>query len=108
LRGQLTGHSVETVSFNKWTGYTNGDLLRMAEANAFDVLITGDQNLIYQQSMSARKIALAILSAQDFELLKHHLRDIQTAVNNAVPGSFQTVDCGTFRRPRTSSGNQPT
>jgi predicted nuclease of predicted toxin-antitoxin system len=101
LRQHLVGHTVETVDFNGWSGYKNGDLLRMAEGNAFEVLVTGDRNLIYQQSMTGRRLAIVILSAQDFEILKPNLQKIQAAVDGATPGSFQTVDCGTFRRRRT-------
>jgi predicted nuclease of predicted toxin-antitoxin system len=107
LREHLTGHVVETVSFNQWSGLKNGGLLKVAEASGIEVLVTGDRNLLYQQSMAARKIALVILSAQDFEIIKHKLHEIQAAVDSAAPGSFQIVDCETFKRPGRAGGSRP-
>jgi predicted nuclease of predicted toxin-antitoxin system len=99
LRSRIAGHEVETVRHKGWNGLKNGELLRLAEADDVDVLLTGDQNLIYPQAMVGRKIAIVTLSAQDFAILQPHLHKIQAAVDQAAPGSFQTVDCGTFRRP---------
>ncbi len=100
LREHITGHIVETVSFNGWSGLKNGDLLKVAEAAGMEVFITGDRNLLYQQSMKGRSIALVILSAQNFETINSKLHEIQAAVDSSTLGSLQTVDCGTFRRSR--------
>ncbi len=97
LRTAITGHQVETVKYKGWNGLKNGDLLRAAEADGIQVLVTGDKNLIYQQSMAGRDIALVILSAQDFEVIEAHLQKIQAALDRAQAGSFESVDCGGFR-----------
>jgi predicted nuclease of predicted toxin-antitoxin system len=99
LRSRIAGHDVETVRYKGWNGLKNGELLRLAEADGVEVLLTGDRSLVYQQSMSGRKIAIVTLSAQDFAILQPHLPKIQAAVDQAVPGSFQAVDCGAFQRP---------
>lgn len=96
LRTAITGHQVETVKYKGWNGLKNGDLLKLAEADGFQVLVTADQNLAYQQSMVGREIAIVILSAQDFAILQGHLQKIQAAVDRAMPGSFRSVDCGGF------------
>ena len=50
LRGELSGHSVSTVTQRGWSGVENGELLRVA-ADDFDVFLTADQNIEYQQSL---------------------------------------------------------
>jgi len=97
LRTAITGHQVETVKYKGWNGLKNGELLRAAEADGVQVLVTGDKNVIYQQSMAGRDIALVILSAQDFEVIEAHLPKIQAALDRAQAGSFESVDCGGFR-----------
>ena len=89
LREHITGHIVETVSFNGWSGLTNGDLLKVSKASDIEVLVTGDRTLFYQQSLKGRSIALVILSAQDFEMIKGKLHEIQAAVDSATLG-FQS------------------
>jgi len=98
LRHLLKPHEVVTVTFMGWTGLQNGALLRAAEDNQMDVLLTGDQTLSYEQNLAARRLAVVALSAIQLPLIKEHLPKIIAAIDNAAPGSFQTVDCGTFRR----------
>ena len=45
LRQSLTGHDVRSVNHMGWSGEKNGELLKLCEAEGFDVLVTGDQNL---------------------------------------------------------------
>jgi len=98
LRLTIKDHQVETASYKGWNGLKNGDLLKVAEADGVQILVTGDQNLVYQQALLGRDIAIVVLSAQDFALLQGHLEKIQAAVDRAKPGSFEVVDCGTFTR----------
>lgn len=62
LRGELPGHSVRTVGEMGWSALENGELLRRA-AEHFDVFLTADQNLQFQQNLSALPIAVAVLAA---------------------------------------------
>jgi hypothetical protein len=62
LRHWLTGHHVETAYERGWAALSNGDLLRMAEGAGFEVLITTDKGIRYQQNLSGCKIAIAVLS----------------------------------------------
>lgn len=50
LRLQLAGHTVITSAYQGWAGKLNGELVALAEAAAFDVMVTADQNLSYQQN----------------------------------------------------------
>jgi predicted nuclease of predicted toxin-antitoxin system len=98
LRTAITGHQVETVKYKGWNGLKNGELLRAAEVDGVQVLVTSDKNLIYQQSTVGRQIAIVTLSAQDFDVIERYLPKIQAAVDQATTGSFQSVDCGNFSR----------
>jgi len=82
----------------------NGQLLDAAERAGFDVLVTGDRTLQYEQNLARRKIALVSLSAIDWPVIEQHVGRIAAAVDSATPGSFTRVDCGTFVRPRRRPG----
>ena len=81
-----------------WAGLKNGELLREAEENGVDVLLTGDTTLSYEQNLAGRRLAIVALSAIQLPLIKGHLTKIIAAIDDAAPGTFQMVDCGTFRR----------
>jgi hypothetical protein len=63
LRHLITGHDVRTVAYQGWKALTNGALLKAAEDSGFDVMVTADQGIRYQQNMQGRKIAIVILSS---------------------------------------------
>lgn len=63
LKFELTGHEVTTVREQNWMGKTNGELLRLA-SEFFDVFLTADQNLQYQQNLKGRDIAIVVLVAK--------------------------------------------
>ena len=100
LRNLLVPHEVVTVAFMGWASLKNGELLRTAEDNGFDVLLTGDGTLGYEQNLSGRRLAIVALSAIQLPIIKNHLPKIIAAINVAIPGSFQAVDCGTFSRKK--------
>ena len=60
----------------------------------------GDQTLTYEQNLTGRTIAIVALSSVEWDILKHHLPLIVAAIDDALPGSFQAVDCGTFTRKK--------
>jgi predicted nuclease of predicted toxin-antitoxin system len=60
LRHSLAGHSVATAFEKRWDKLENGDLIRAAESEAFEVLITTDQNLNYQQNLRGRTLAILV------------------------------------------------
>jgi predicted nuclease of predicted toxin-antitoxin system len=100
LRNHLGKHEVFTASYKGWDGLKNGKLLETAESDGIDVLVTGDQTLSYEQNLTGRKLAIIALSAIEWRIIKNHLARIVAAVDNAAPGSFQVVDCGTFTRKK--------
>jgi hypothetical protein len=100
LRKNLGPHEVFTAAYQGWEGLKNGDLLSAAESESFEVLITGDNTLSYEQNLAGRGLAVIALSSVEWRILKDHLAKILHALDGATPGSFQAVDCGSFSRRR--------
>lgn len=71
---------------------SNGDLLAAAEQAGFDLLVTADKNMRYQQNLTGRRIALVVLSTPQWPIVKLHLEKIAAAVNAATPGSYIEVN----------------
>ena len=69
LRRFLPGHSVSTAQEMGWGGLKNGDLLREAEGQ-FEVFISTDQNLKYQQQVVGRKLAILVLPTNDWPTIR--------------------------------------
>ncbi len=89
LRRALVGHKVMLAREMHWDTLTNGLLLKAAEDAGFELMITGDKNLAYQQNLKTRRIALIVLGATRWSTLKEALSPISTAVARAKPGSFE-------------------
>jgi putative NIF3 family GTP cyclohydrolase 1 type 2 len=98
LRLGLTNHDASTVAYVGWNGLKNGELLSAAETAGFEVFVTGDKRLRHQQNLKERQIGIVLLSVQDWPTLKEKLAEIASAVDGAVPGSFQVVECSELRR----------
>ena len=84
-------HTVTEARARGWDQLVNGDLLRVAEAAGFDVLLTTDKNLSYQQNLSGRTIAIVVLGQGRWSVMQHAVPAIVNAVNAATPGSFFEV-----------------
>ena len=67
LKRELVGYTVFTVSEKGWAGLKNGELLRVAESE-FDVWITADRSIEYQQNLSLFEIAVVVLIAPSNQL----------------------------------------
>jgi hypothetical protein len=100
LRGHLGSHEVFTASYMGWAGFKNGTLLQAAEDDKFDVLVTGDQTLAYEQNLTGRRSAIVALTSVEWRIVKDYLTEIVAAVDCAMPGSFKKVECGTFSRKK--------
>jgi hypothetical protein len=91
LSPYLTGHTVTEARVRGWDTLTNGDLLAEAERAGFDVFLTADKNIRYQQNLAGRKIAVLVLSTPQWPLVRLHVAKIAAAVNAATPGSYVEV-----------------
>ena len=92
IRSHLKGHDVSTAAQQGWDTLKNGELLTAAEADGFDVLLTTDKNMRYQQNLAGRKIGVVVLGQQQWPSLQAYVRLVVEAVNAAVPGSDPEVD----------------
>lgn len=88
----LAGHTVTEARERGWASLKNGELLSVAEQAGFDVLVTADQNIRYQQNLRGRKIAIVVLTQLRWGLVRGRLTEIAAAVNAASPGSFIEVE----------------
>lgn len=88
----LKNHVVEEARAHGWDTFWNGDLLDAAEAAGFEVFITTDRNLRYQQNLTGRRIAIVVLGKARWRLIKPRLGAVVEAVDAASPGSFVEVD----------------
>lgn len=91
LRSELQEHEVVTVTERGWSGIENGELLALAETE-FDVFLTVDQNLKYQQNLTSIKIGLILLVAQN------NSYKALSPLMSKVRGSLDTVKRGEFVR----------
>ena len=88
----LADHIVEEARSRGWDALTNGELLDAAEAAGFDVFVTTDRGIPYQQNMTTRRIAIVVLDKTRWRLIKARLPRIAAAVAAAMPGSVVEVE----------------
>lgn len=87
LRKAFASHTVSTAYEQGWAAIKNGDLLQLAE-NLFDVLITTDKNLRYEQNLVGRKLAILVLPFASWPRLKQHTQEIARKVNDLKVGDY--------------------
>lgn len=92
LRHCHSGHQVETVFERNWSRLANGELLEAAESDGFDVFVTTDQNLKYQQNLSARSIAIIVVKSTSWPRIQQCISEIKSAVDGATPGDYVEID----------------
>ena len=99
LRVHLSGHEVSTAVYAGFGGFQNGALLTAAEDAGYEVLLTGDLSLEYQQNLAGRKIAIVSLSANSWRILQDRIPAIANAIARVQAGVFLRVDCGKYKPP---------
>jgi Uncharacterized protein conserved in bacteria len=90
LKRLLTGFEIKTVQDQGWAGITNGSLLQLAERH-FDVLITSDQNLKYQQNLSGRQLAIVQLPTNEVPIVVKLAPAVQKALGTIKNGEFVEI-----------------
>ena len=93
LKRLLTEVEITTVQDLGWTGITNGSLLQLAEER-FDVLITSDQNLRYQQNLANRELAVIQLPTNQVPLVVNLAPAVQAALDRIQAGEFIEIPLG--------------
>jgi len=89
---ELPGHDARTVQRRGWTGLKNGALLREA-SQEFQVLLTGDQNLEFQQNLTTLPIAVIVMVAVNnrIETLRPLIPDVLEALKTIQPGQLVRI-----------------
>ena len=88
----LTGHSVTKAKAAGWDRLANGALLDAAEAAGFQLLLTADKNIHYQQNLTGRKISIVVLGNAQWPVLRDYVERVVAAVDAATPGSYTEVE----------------
>ena len=88
----LTGHSVEEARAHGWEELENGELIEAAEQAGFELIVTTDKNIRYQQNLKSRKIALVVPEHSQWPMVKLVAESIVAVVNAATSGSYVEVD----------------
>ena len=88
----LVGHVVTDAIDRGWDQISNGDLLKLAEEAGFELLLTTDKNIQYQQNLTNRKISIVVLGNSTWRHVRPHLDRVLMAVNAAEAGSYAEVE----------------
>ena len=102
----MAGYTVRTTEDEGWSGLSNGDLLSAAERAGFDVMLTADRRIRYQQNLAGRRLALIVLSSPAWPVVKDHISAVKASIDAATPGSYQEVDLPRPALRRRARGSQ--
>ena len=92
IRQFLKDHFVSTASQQGWDRLSNGELLVVAEADGFELLLTTDKNISYQQNLAGHGIAIVVIGHPQWPVLQRYVQAVVEAINEAKPGSYCVVE----------------
>ena len=92
LRRHLPRHDVATAAEMDWSQLTNGELLAAATEAGFEVLVTTDQNLRYQQNLKDRTIAVVVLMSASWPRISKKADKVAAAIEGAGSGDYIEVE----------------
>jgi len=103
LARALSGHTIHTVQSRGWDTLSNGALLNAAEEAGFELLVTTDRRIRYQQNLQVRRIALVVLTGSTkWSRVRQHADRIAVANASETPGSYAEVEIPFEPEPRRS------
>lgn len=106
VRHFLLLHEVRTFVVMQWPPQLeNGELLQMAEETGFNVMVTCDQNIRYQQNLAGRKLALVVLGSNIWPIVRSYGTVIAAAVDAAKPGGFDFIEMSIPPKSRRQSAH---
>ncbi len=91
LRRMLPGLYIQNADEMGWAAISNGELLKAAERAGFDVMVTCDQNIFYQQNLKGRTLSLVVLSTNNWNRIKLRTQNVLAVINASRVGSFAEV-----------------
>jgi len=107
VRRFLAKHEVRTFVDMKWRPQLeNGELLKSAETSGFEVLVTADQNMKYQQNLAGRKLGLVVLGSNIWPIVRNHGGTIAAKVDASKPGDYHFIEMPVPPKPQNRSAAQ--
>ena len=88
----LPGHTIVEAVARGWDTLANGELLTAAEEAGFDLLLSTDKNIQYQQNLKGRRIAIVILGNSQRPAVHRYIDRVVVAMDAATPGSYTEVE----------------
>lgn len=92
IRAFLKGHIGRAAFQQGWDTLQNGDLLEAAEGAGFDLLLTTDKNLSYQQNLTRRRISIIVLGKQQWPEVRPHVQLVVDAIDRSIVGCYMVVE----------------
>jgi hypothetical protein len=92
LSSYLTAHTVILAKDRGWDRLSNGELLAEAERAGFEVFVSADNSIAYQQNLKGRKIAIVLINRNRWRSVLRVVHEVVTAVHAAEPGSYTVVE----------------
>ena len=92
LRYALKGHVIVEAVERGWERLVNGALLDAAEAAGFELFVTADKNIRYQQDLTNRRISIVALGNAQWPVLRRYVDRVVVAFNAATPGSYTEIE----------------
>ena len=92
LRVHLTDHIVDTAFEKGWANLRNSQLLKAAEADDYDLLVTTDRHLKHQQNLRGRKLAILVILSTSWPRIQSHVQAIHQTIDSMQPGEYAEFD----------------
>ena len=92
LRRHLHPHFVDTSAERDWSTLQNGQLLKQAESDGYDLFITTDKNLKYQQNLTGRMMRILVLSTTSWPRISKRINEIRDALERLDEGGYIEVE----------------
>lgn len=92
LRDHIQSHQIDTVYERGWSQLRNGELLTNAEQDGYQVFVTTDQKLKYQQSLKDRMIAIVVLRSTSWPLIQQKVNEIQVVLDSVTSGEYVEIE----------------
>lgn len=87
----LTLHQVTRLAELGWQELANGELIAAAETAGYEILVTADKNLRYQQNLTGRRIAMIILPSGQWPIIQRQLAEVIVAVDTVLAGEYKEI-----------------
>ena len=91
LRHYIADHTVDTADEKGWARIRNGNLLDNAERDGYEVLLTADHSMRYQQNMTSRQVAVIVLLSNRWPRVQLRIEEIRAALEGLAPGEVREV-----------------